>query len=209
MPLLSNIDIEFLSAQRFQTDGYFAQSERRLSSGAEGVDVLLCVDADTFMLGDVESVLDQVHNNATIAGVQAHYGFPTLNGHSTLHDWISLADTFLDHPMRFDNNYSLASVHSAIEERLSPFYINAGAIFISTSILGDFYHAYSAFRREVGRQLKKPYFSGQVSIALAVEQLRLNPITLPMRYNFPNDPIADTRYPEELTDVRILHFLRN
>ncbi len=208
MPLLANIDIEFLSIQHFHADGYFAQSERRFSSGAEGIDVLLCVDADTF-LGDIEEVLDQVHDNATIAGVQAHYGFPTSTGNSSMQDWISLADTFLGHPMRFDNFYSLASINSVIEERSSPFYINGGAIFVSTSILSELYRAYSVFRRETEKQLKVPYFAGQVSIALAVESLGLDPITLPVRYNFPNDPIADARYPEDLEDVRILHFLRN
>ncbi len=29
-----------------------------------------------------------------------------------------------------------------------------------------------------------------------------------MRYNFPNDPVADAMYPDELSSALVIHFLR-
>ena len=31
---------------------------------------------------------------------------------------------------------------------------------------------------------------------------------LPLRFNFPNDPLAETLYPEELESVSAIHYLR-
>ena len=51
-------------------------------------------------------------------------------------------------------------------------------------------------------------FSAQVALALAVANTGVQALPLPMRFNFPNDPLAETLYPEELESVRAIHYLR-
>jgi hypothetical protein len=51
-------------------------------------------------------------------------------------------------------------------------------------------------------------FSGQVALTLAIAATRSKAWALPMRYNFPNDPIAEQMYPEELNAVTVFHYLR-
>lgn len=211
MPQLSDIDVYFLSTQRFNLDSYFAQSEHRLNPSTDEVDVFVLLDADTFVTGDIEEILDQVHAQQTIAGVQAHFGFPVGDGrsNSSVRDWQKLAELLLEKPMRLDYYYSMVPESFSLEERSAPFYINAGVILISGEIISHFRKAYRSFRRRVMPLLANPYFSGQVAITLAVEELDLNPLSLPIRFNFPNDPSADAMYPQDLVDIRILHFLRH
>jgi hypothetical protein len=51
-------------------------------------------------------------------------------------------------------------------------------------------------------------FSGQVALTLAVADAQVRTWALPMRYNFPNDPVAEAMYPGELEQVAIVHYLR-
>ena len=57
-------------------------------------------------------------------------------------------------------------------------------------------------------RLRYPYFSGQVALALAVAAMDARTCALPMRYNFPNDALAEQRFPEELENVKVFHYLR-
>src|SRR5690606_8851788 len=52
------------------------------------------------------------------------------------------------------------------------------------------------------------YWAPQVCIPLAVEDAKLSTCALPMRYNYPNDKIADSLYPEELEKIIVMHYLR-
>ena len=53
------------------------------------------------------------------------------------------------------------------------------------------------------------YFVAQISVALAVELAGIPWRALPMRFNFPNDRIADRRYAAELDRVVLIHYLRH
>jgi len=52
------------------------------------------------------------------------------------------------------------------------------------------------------------FFRFQIALTLAIQKLGLPTRALPLRYNFPNDPQFDQKYPEELMNLRILHYLR-
>jgi hypothetical protein len=51
-------------------------------------------------------------------------------------------------------------------------------------------------------------FSGQVALTLAMAAKRAGTWALPMRYNFPNDPVAERMYPTELEQAVVYHYLR-
>jgi hypothetical protein len=57
-------------------------------------------------------------------------------------------------------------------------------------------------------RLPDPFFAGQVALALALAETGTRTCALLMRYNFHNDALAETRYPEELDNVSIFHYLR-
>ncbi len=208
LPQLADVDVEILSADRFRDAGYLAQAERRLAVGAAGVDVVVLLDADTLLIGSLEDVLDEVLRENAVAGVMAHYGFPVPGGNATVRDWAALARGLLTEPIRFDHRYSLTAHAAPAQARRSPFYVNAGMILIAGPVLGDLNSAYARLRPRVTPRLFAPYYAGQVALALAVEERRLNTLALPMRYNFPNDPRAEARLPEELGNVVLLHYLR-
>jgi hypothetical protein len=52
------------------------------------------------------------------------------------------------------------------------------------------------------------FFRFQIALTLTIEKHKLPSRTIPLRYNFPNDPGFDQKYPNDLSDVRILHYLR-
>jgi hypothetical protein len=208
MPRLEDVDIEFLSNVRPGLDTYFAQSERRFSTGDCDTDVFVLLDADTIVLNGIEAILDKVLEAETMAGVTAHYGFPVRDGVAKRADWEDIAKIMLGKSLRYDHTYTLVPEDAPDEIKCCPFYVNAGFIVMSAKIRQDFYRLYSGYRESVESHLIQPYFSGQVALTLAVEAMSLDPISLPMQYNFPNDTNAEKMHPEELEQVRILHYLR-
>ena len=61
---------------------------------------------------------------------------------------------------------------------------------------------------DIMRRMFQPDFSGQVALTLAIAAAGARTAALPMRYNFPNDPIAEMMYPEEQNHVAVFHYLR-
>jgi hypothetical protein len=52
------------------------------------------------------------------------------------------------------------------------------------------------------------FFRFQIALTLVIQKHQLPVRGLPLRYNFPNDPGFEKKYPKELGDIRILHYLR-
>jgi hypothetical protein len=115
---------------------------------------------------------------------------------------------------------SLASLGRLIDRRLEytllegegdrrcPFYINYGFVAGPPILLQKLYGVLGDLQPGLSLQLRNDFY-GQVAIALAVEHAHLPWRALPMRFNFPNDRAADLRYPQELDQVVLIHYLRN
>ncbi len=204
---LSDVELLFLKQRDFEQHGYFAQGDTRLWSAPVDTDVVVLVDADTMPIGPLEEILDRVFEERAVAGTVAHFSFPTGTGPASMGDWMSLAAGLIERPLKFDHTYTLASPDEP-ERAKGPFYVNFGVVFIAGSILPLFRARYRALRQSAAERMHDPYFSAQVALTLAVTDLDLNAIPLPLTYNFPNDPSADARYPDALADIRILHYLR-
>jgi hypothetical protein len=56
--------------------------------------------------------------------------------------------------------------------------------------------------------VEAPVFSGQIALTLALAAHDVATRAVGLRYNFPNDRRADRLHPEELLDVRLIHYLR-
>ena len=67
---------------------------------------------------------------------------------------------------------------------------------------------YLETRPRVADRLVNPYYAGQIALALSAARIPLPSVALPLRFNFPNLPVAAERYPEELENAVVFHYLR-
>ena len=226
-PHLREMDLSWVSDARFAREGDWAQSDDVFRLAPRDVDVLLAMDADTLPVASLETVLDRVLESGSVAGTLAHY--PTtlrhtfdaatsafslqpasslFPDHSVRDSWERLARGLLDVPLEFSFSHSLMGPGSPAEHRLAPFYLNFGVVFFPSGSFDDVARQYLLMRPTVAERLDEPAFSGQVALTLAVTAARVRTWALPMRYNFPNDPVAERMYPEDLAQVAVFHYLR-
>jgi len=214
-PHLKDVDIVWTSEARFASEGDWAQSDDAIRLAPRDADVLVALDADTFPITGFESMLDRVHETAAVAGVIAHY--PTLldpgpqtgkSRESLREAWTRLARGLTDVPLDFAYALTLGAPEQPPEHRLTPFYLNFGVVAFPRAAFDLVAPRYLAFRPQVMARMRDGDFSGQVALSLAIADSRVRTWALPMRYNFPNDPVAETMYPAELDEITIVHYLR-
>src|SRR5436190_15111643 len=183
-----------------QIDGLYRFAQR-------DADAYVRADADILPVGDLEPVLNLICGSSAIAGTIAHYRFPDSR-YRNRSAWSAIA-AHADCTLSFDYCYSLSDTNQTADERATPFYLNDGCVFFSKRYFERFVPLYLQLRPRLMPHLEMPYFGGQISLALAVAQIDLPKLALPQRFNFPNDEKARHRYPEELADARIIHYLRD
>jgi hypothetical protein len=91
--------------------------------------------------------------------------------------------------------------------RYSPPYFNTGVLFAPAKLLEKLYEPYMDALHFV-RKCMDSYFFEQIALTLAVAKHGIPVEVLAVRYNYPNQAAFDALYPQELSDVRLLHFLR-
>jgi hypothetical protein len=208
-PYLRDVAMMFAPHSDAETNkSYYAQIDGLFRWAPRDADVLVRMDADTLPVGNFEDVLDHVSETGSIAGVIAHIAFPTQPGASSYESWLAVREGLINAPLDFKHAYSFAGPDAPDESRRTPFYLNDGAVFIPKLRFSDFADRFLYLRPRVMDRLADPYYSGQVALALAVAELQMPTCALPMRYNFPNDELAVKRFPEELENVAIFHYLR-
>ncbi len=221
---LEGVKVSWTSDAQFAQDGDWAQSDDVFRAAPHG-DVLVALDADMFPIASFESMLDRVFDTGAVAGVVAHYPTvldfefdtasnrfllrPAAGRPESLRDaWARLADGLTDAPLDFAYVHTLLGAEHPPEYRLTPFYVNFGIVAFPREAFEAVAPRYLAMRRRVMARMDKTDFSGQVALTLAIADARVRTWDLPMRYNFPNDPIAEAKYPDELERVAIVHYLR-
>src|SRR5690606_21989617 len=133
-----------------------------------------------------------------IFGVIAHYPMPGQN------DWQSISLGVISKEVKLEYRYTLKPLNSPNE---SPFYINYGFLAGPPQLLTQLYKSERKLVKKVAQYVGN-YWAPPVCIPLAVEDAKLSTCALPMRYNYPNDKIADSLYPEELEKIIVMHYLR-
>jgi hypothetical protein len=208
-PHLHGVEIHWTSAARFALAGDWAQSDDVFVS-APDADVLLAMDADTLPIDTLEPVLERVCETGAIAGVIAHYPpFPqALRPASNREEWRQLSQGLLDAPLDFSYSYTLMDAEVQAEQRATPFYLNFGVVFFPREAFRCIAPMYLAIRPRLMERMLYPDFSGQAALTLAIAAEGCKTWALPMRYNFPNDPIAEQMYPVELERAVVFHYLR-
>ena len=209
LPRLDAVELHWTADSDFAQDGDWAQSDDVFRRPPEDADVLIAMDADTLPVADLEDVLDDVLEAGSVAGVIAHY--PTvLNspGDSLRETWTRLAEGLTQAQLNFAFAHTLMAADAPGHHRLTPFYLNFGVVFFPRKAFQPVAERYLAIRPGVMRRMRDPDFSGQVALTLAIADAGVSVRALPLRYNFPNDPIAEQMYPNELASVVVYHYLR-
>jgi hypothetical protein len=205
------IDVYFADPVAVADKGIDAQCDLLWEILDPSADVSFLIDADTLPLRAIpQEVLTSINETGAINGVMAHYPPPldhqgtTVEGGPTSADdvWPVLADRVLGHALPTPWEYSLLR-----PSKPAPFYINHGVVAGTPAALTALGQAIQRVRPRV-RYVLDNYFADQIATALGVVADGLAVRTLPMRFNFPNDPAADRLYPEELANVVIMHYLR-
>jgi len=131
---------------------------------------------------------------------------PILPGMHTDDVWEILGRRFLDRSPDMSFGYTLQPEGQRLR---CPFYINYGFLAGTPSLLATLYDELRVMQPEIATTVGESVgFYGQTAIALVVDKLGLRRRALPMRFNYPNDPIADQMYPDEMADIVLLHYLR-
>lgn len=208
LPRLGGVKFIWASDERFARDGDWAQSDDVFRFAPHDADILLAMDADTLPVADLEDLLDRVDGAGAIAGVIAHYPFPLHGATSLRQTWTDLARGLVNVPLEFTYAHTLLPGDAPEEQRLTPFYLNFGVVLFPRAVFEDVSAHYLRIRPRLMERMADPDFSGQVALTLALTAAGVKTLALPMRFNFPNDPVADAMYPEELANVAIFHYLR-
>jgi hypothetical protein len=205
LPHLEDVDISFASSSRFRAMGDWAQSDDVFISAPRDAEVILAMDADVLPITALEDIAETIAGGDLVAGTIAHAPFPGSS--SPRDDWDAVADGFLARPLAFDYRYSLVRYPDS-RDAASPFYVNFGAVFFSHLAFERLAPQILAIRSTVAERMLDPDFSAQVALTIAIAMTRVRTLALPMRYNFPNDPLADELYSEELRFAKAIHYLR-
>ncbi len=204
-PHLVDVGVSLVAPARFAREGDWAQSDDVFNFAPRDADVLLALDADVLPVGPLEEIVDVVAGSVVVAGTPAHYAFPGTS--SPANDWDRVADGLVTGALPFDYEYSLARYPQPRDNRI-PFYVNFGVVFFSRPAFERLVPSFLSLRASVASRMRDDDFSAQVALALAIANTGVQALPLPMRFNFPNDPVAEALYPEELDSLRAIHYLR-
>jgi hypothetical protein len=204
-PHFEKIDVEWADPGEFERIGYRAQSERRYEVFRPDADVIVSCDADTLLIRPFEPEVIAAARHGILGGVIAHYHFPWVDtSGDPSADWSKLSRSTIGQEIELLYRYTLMEPESV---QNCPFYINLGFLIGSPQSINVLYKSYKSIVDGV-LTIVNNYFYEQITVPLAVAKHKIPTVALPMRYNFPNYPIADTKYLAEIKQIRLIHYLR-
>jgi SAM-dependent methyltransferase len=190
--------------ERFRRNAYWETSREIFRQPIRGK-IVICADADVLFMADFSDLLRDLEREPAVAGVIAHAP-PFRDQYEET--WRRLSAGYHTPPPSFDYEHTGWGFMVRQESlRLTPPYFNFGML-----------AAPAALMETISLEIEKTddfvmatldtFFRFQIALTLMIQKHRLSVRALPVRYNFPNDPRFDAKYPQELSAVRILHYLR-
>jgi hypothetical protein len=181
----------------------------------------MMVDADVIFLSDFSELLAELRLAPAICGVMAHDSpftrrpalTPRFSGRVRDDDapsvyWQLLAERFGLAHLPLENEYSGWGITSRDpEQRFAPAYFNGGMVIGPSDLIEAMCRSYAEAEAAVD-DVMDTYFRPQLARTLAIYRAGLAWRTLPLRYNFPNDPRFDEARPAECARISIFHYLR-
>jgi hypothetical protein len=204
-PYFKNIEVIWVDEREYLREGDRVQSDLTYRA-VSYADLSFNCDADTLLLRPFpDGFLEQLYASPAIYGVIAHYP-PPIAANPALRDdcalWSALGEHIISRRLSLDHRYTLLD-----ELKPCPFYVNYGFVAATPKLFRQLHEQLRIVEPQIRDVLDNEYY-GQLGVAVAVERASLATKALPMRFNFPNDPIADQLYPHELANVVLIHYLR-
>lgn len=206
-PYFNRIDVQRAPVESFLEHGDGSDFVFELVD--DSADASFICDADTLMLRPFpDDFLDDLLSSPFLGGVLAHLPPPLVDLGNDYRDmdsedfWAAMARHVLGRDIELAHRYTLLDAPDRC-----PFYINYGFVAGTPTLLKALHRELGVVQPRVRAFLDNDFY-GQIGIALAVERGQLPIRSLPMRFNFPNDPRADARHAVELDEVCIMHYLR-
>lgn len=211
VPWFRDIEVRWAEMDEYRRDGDGAQGHALFRLIDTTMDVSVICDADTLWIRPLPAAFfDRMREAPAICGVPAHFPPSLISDRGTAQTplashmllWERLADEILGCPLPLPHRYSLLP-----EPEPCPFYINHGFVAGPSPLMQSLGRELDRVLPAVRDTLDNDFYD-QIGIAIAVARSGLPCRMLPMRFNFPNDPLADERYPDELENVVLMHYLR-
>lgn len=198
----SGVSWRTIHPDAFRSQSYMATIRDRHDYGTSA-DVVILADADVLITGSIERLLEDVVKHQVVAGVIAHAAPP---GEGWSWDTV-FAAAGLPKPRHLHQYTGWPFMAGPDAQRFCPTYFNFGAVVVAAPLLDQLCRGFEAGLAIATRSGFR-YFAAQVGLALGLAQESLPAVALPLRYNFPNDPRFERAYGAELTEARIIHYLR-
>lgn len=199
-PHFLGIDVAWATCSDYAEMSYNAQHFRRFEVFDQHADVVIFCDADVAPMSLCDEFLQSIKASPCVAGFIAHHPPPPELGF----DWDSFSDAVISKRLPRDYSYTLAPCDT---DRGCPFYVNYGVVISTPTLFNQLFEHQVRIRKKV-ESLVDPWWGAQISLAISCHDMGLPTRSIPIRYNFPNDPIADDRYSTELDSVVFMHYLR-
>ena len=207
-PHFDRIITHYVPPEDLAAHGLLFIGDARWTCFPKDCDVVIFSDADTMVLRPIDDLLKQLKMAPAIAGVIAHCPFPHRPGEDPRQKWAELAQEWLGRSIPLEYTHTLTTKQDPLSQRECPFYVNYGCVIGLRKIIERIRSTYLWLRPRLEQSIEAPYFAGQIALTLAMYGHRAPCRAVDMRYNFPNDEIAEALYPESLRDLRVIHFLR-
>jgi hypothetical protein len=211
VPWFERIELCFADTEHYARVGDHAQGHRLYEVLDPSADLAVICDADSLLLRPLpEDFLNAMRTSPAVCGCLAHFPPPLIDGagqclpepasHSEM--WGAMSDRVLGRPIRMSERYTLQR-----DPDPCPFYINHAFLAGTPALLAELYEHFRAVLPQVRAVLDNDFYD-QLGVAFAVERGGLPYRALPLRFNFPNDPLAEELHPDEADNIVHFHYLR-
>ncbi len=199
----NGIEIRWIPEAAFAADSYYATGTARFNHEF-ACDIVLALDSDILVAGPIDQLVTSVFEAQALAGLIAHVS-PFVNRGK---GWQDVYDACGLGPVRAVHQHTGWGVMGTDKRhRYCPPYFNFGVICAPASRIRALGPELLPLIHKVDDVLEHDH-KAQIALALAIAHLDIPCLSLPMRYNMPNDPRLEDLHPGELPEARLLHLLR-
>jgi hypothetical protein len=203
-----SLEWRWVPRERYSRHIYYATAVERFRYSFRSP-IVLMLDADTFVAGSFAPLVRKVEATGAFSGMIAHLSpFPPHPERGNDEWWQHLFARAGLGEAPLTQQYTLWN--PAIDPkrpRSCPPYFNLGMLIAPAETMnriGDvIYDEMAAIDRVLTTN-----FKCQIGVAMALHRLQLPWFAADMRYNLANDDEVAARYPNELKNVRLFHYMR-